>query len=143
MYIIYSVRIINGRSCIWHGNYCCHTSMGSCRRTAHNVFLMCLSRITKMDMKVDDSRHDQLSFCINHTVSIFLFQLLPYFRDDPVFQINVACFIRICGRIHDPASSNQNLFTKPFSPVLCTEIAGIFSLTFQNTGYIIRTWQDI
>ena len=41
--------------------------------------------ITEMDMKVDDSRHDQLSFCINHTVSIFLFQLLPYFRDDPVF----------------------------------------------------------
>ena len=122
MYIIYSVRIINGRSCIWHGNYCGHASMGSCRCTAHNVFLMCLSRITKMDMKVDDSRHDQLSFCINHTVAVFLFQLLANFRDDPVFQINIACFIRICSRIHDPASSNQN-------PHLCSPLIFLFSIS--------------
>ena len=57
MYIIYSVRIIDGGSCIGHGNHGCHTAAGCCRRTAHDIFLMCLSRITKMHVKINNSRH--------------------------------------------------------------------------------------
>ena len=177
MYIVYPVRIINSGSCIWHSNYSCHTTTCCRSSTTLDIFLMCLARITKMDMKIDNSRHDQLSFRIDHTVAVFLFQLLAYFRNDSVFQINIACFIRICSRIHDPASSNQNphfcsplilyfqsrsfnplvfsyiiheislfikiFFTKQFRLFLHPGIVGIFSLTFQNTGYIIRAWQNI
>ena len=109
MYVIYTVRIVDDRCSVRHGNYSCHSASGCCLGARLYVLFLCLTRISEVYVKIDQSRHDQASFRIYHSVTLVLyFKFVTDVSDHSIFQINIALFISISGRIYDTSATNQN-----------------------------------
>ena len=108
-HIVCTVRAVNNRCGVRHCHYSSHTASCSCMGTGFNVFLLCLSRITKMYVKIHKTWHYHQPFSVyNLVIFILCFQLLSHFLDYAVVQINIRNFINLSSRIHNTSASNQN-----------------------------------
>ena len=106
VYIADIQSVIRHWLCIWHRQYCRKSSVCCCHRSCLNCFLISLSRISQMNMQVDQTRHHVTAVCIDHFVCLF-FYLLLYFYDLILLDQDIIPAIFSGVRIDHSAVFNQ------------------------------------
>ena len=107
MHIFYNIRIVDNRLRIRHRKHRRISTVCSCRHTGEDILFLLKSRITKMHMHIDKSRHHITSLCLNHAIRLAYFQVFSYLCDLVLFNSDIRNLIHLRCRIDHMTAFNQ------------------------------------
>ena len=106
MHISDPIPLVNDRFRIRHCKNRSKPTLCSCLGSGNNILFIGQSRISQMDMKIDQPRHYITSTCINHFIPVGWSDVFTYLLYLSAFNIKIAYLIRTGCRIYNATILN-------------------------------------
>ena len=102
-----SRTVIGDRIGVWHSSNISKATMNCSSRARLNGLLVLKTRISKVDMHINEARSQYLAFCINNSIALLRCNGCCYFGNSFSVNTNVQYRVKIKLRIYNTCALKQ------------------------------------